>query len=122
MKRLVTIFACLSLGTYLLLAIFSTSVNQVSFLVGAFISLINLYVTGLVCRGAIYKKSVALVISAIVFKYPILGASAFIALKIFGLSGAWIAAGVSTIVPTVLVYGFWELFETKKLRANIGTL
>jgi hypothetical protein len=93
----------LVLGTVIIALALSTQ-QAISYNIGAALILANLIIVTWVWSQILQKKFVALSVSIIVFKYAIFG---FIIYKILGLpnvDSVWFSVGLSTMVPTVLIY------------------
>ncbi len=74
-----------------------------SALFGAAISLLNLIFLVFTWPRMLAKKQVALGVSAIVFKFALLGWILYLVTQSQTTSGAWLSVGLATVIPSVLV-------------------
>jgi|GEM_PF-5256525 len=79
-----------------------------SFLVGSAIVFFDLAILGWCWTQILQKKLIALVLVVIVLKYAFLIAVIDWALSDSRLSSAWICGGLASIVPTVLLFAWWQ--------------
>jgi len=87
----------------LVIYIFDTKQNSLSFLVGSSLIFFNFLILFWVWQKIISKKLVALAVSVIVIKYAIFGVIIYLVLKNPNIQPIWFSAGIGTIVITSLL-------------------
>ena len=113
MKDFLAIFVSISIFLVIVIRYADTTRGSLSFALGALIVLGNVLVTAWAWRLIFRKKLVALASGVIVFKYAILGTIIYLLVRSGKISVAWMAAGLSVLLPAVLGYALLQNWRTK---------
>lgn len=87
----------------LLILIFNTTQNSISFICGSLLIFANLAILFWVWQRIISKKLIALAVSVIVIKYAIFGVIIYLILKNPNIQPIWFSIGIGMIIITSLL-------------------
>lgn len=105
--------AVISIAGFVLLYAFGNSQHAMSFGLGSGLVVLNWIVLSISWGSLLGKKSIALGIPIIVIKWAIFGAIGIIAVRQPWVNPFWLALGISTIIPAILVMGFTSREEKR---------
>lgn len=90
--------------------------QSMSAAVGAVLVTVSLVLLTWAWHLILSKKLIALAVSVIVFKYAIFGTIIYIVITKAWVDGVWFVVGVSTLLPTVLLFAIWQNGQNNQLN------
>lgn len=115
-KKLLTIQLFISGIAVLVVLALDTQHNSMSAVVGSVLMTMNLAVLVETWRRIFLKKSIALAVTAIVFKYAILGTIIYLIVTSGRVQLSGFLIGLTTVLPTIVLYSLMggKNFELKQ--------